>query len=82
VSFGNGAPPKLLLKLVNPTNYSPILVRVPDATGTINHPIEYESTASILADFHVLEGLKVDILFGKDLATVNPFVRHSLTLVK
>lgn len=53
---------------------SPEQVRAPDATGAIN----YGSTASILADFHVLDGLKVDIIFGEDLlATVNAFVRHS-----
>jgi hypothetical protein len=78
VSFGNGAPPNLFLKLVEPTNYSPGVVKTPDAAETIDHPIEYGSTASILADFHVLEGLKVDIVFGEDLlATVNAFVHHS-----
>jgi hypothetical protein len=44
----------------------------------IDRPIDYGSTASILADFHILAGLKVDIIFGEDLlATVNAFVRHS-----
>jgi hypothetical protein len=74
VSFGNGAPPSLLLKLVNLTNYSPAHAEAPNDTGAV----DYDSTASILADFYVLDGLKVDIIFGEDLlATVNAFVRHS-----
>jgi hypothetical protein len=80
VSFGNGAPPKLLLKLVDPDlrNYSPTIVRTGNAMNEIDRPIDYGSTASILADFHILAGLKVDIIFGEDLlATVNAFVRHS-----
>ena len=74
VSFGNGAPPRLLLKLVDLTNYSPADVREPDPTGAIG----YGFTDSILAEFYVLEGLKVEIVFGEDLlAVVNEFVRHS-----
>jgi hypothetical protein len=34
--------------------------------------------SSILADFHVLKGLKVDIILGEDLlVTANAFIRHS-----
>ena len=79
VSFGNGSPPNLLLKLVDPDprSYSPAVARTGNAPGDIDHRIEYGSTASILADFHVLAGLKVDIHFREDLATVNAFVRHS-----
>jgi len=77
VSFGNGAPPRLLLKLVDLTNYSPADVREPDPTGAIG----YGFTDSILAEFYALEGLKVEIVFGEDLlAVVNAFVRHSTDL--
>jgi hypothetical protein len=75
VSFGNGAPPSLLLKLVDLTNYSSADVREPDPT---TGAIDYGFTASILAEFYVLDGLKIDIIFGEDLlAVVNAFVRHS-----
>jgi hypothetical protein len=76
VSFGNGAPPSLLLKLVDLTSRAkaPTQPRSCGPDGAIN----YGTTASILADFYVLKGLKVDIILGEDvLATVNAFVRHS-----
>ena len=76
VSFGNGAPPSLLLKLVDLNSRSETSAQTPacGADGAIN----YGRTTSILADFHVLKGLKVDIILGEDLlATVNAFIRHS-----
>lgn len=74
VSFANGAPPLLLLKCVDSTNYSPADIRAPDAAGLV----DYGSITSIPADFHVLDGLKVDIIFREDLpTTANAFVRHS-----
>lgn len=76
VSFGNGAPPSLLLKQVDlsPNSGGELQTRSCDADGKI----DYGSTAPILVDFHILSGLNVDIIFGEDLlATVNTFVRHS-----
>jgi hypothetical protein len=53
---------------------SPEQVRASNATRGINS----RSTASILADFHVLNGLKVDIIFGEDLlATMDAILRYS-----
>ncbi|KAH7400165.1 hypothetical protein BKA64DRAFT_476299 [Cadophora sp. MPI-SDFR-AT-0126] len=76
VSFGNGEPPALLLKLVNlhAPSSSTVQAPTPDSTGRI----EYGKTASILAEFYVVRNLRADIIFGEDLlATVNAFVRHS-----
>lgn len=74
VSFGNGAPTSLLLKLVDLKFRSEAPAQAPAPDGAIS----YGTTASILADFHVLKGLKVDIILGEDLlSTVNAFVRHS-----
>jgi len=74
VSFGNGEPPSLLLKLVDLNSRSETSAQAPAPDGAIN----YGTKASILADFHVLKGLKVDIILGEDLlSTVNAFVRHS-----
>src|ERR1035438_5695128 len=74
--IGNGNPPKFLLKLINLSDYStpPPRTLNPDATGDI----DYATTASILADFYILDDLRVDIIFGEDLlATIDAFVRLS-----
>lgn len=77
VSFGDGAPPSLLLRLtdVRTASNSDPSFQNRDPTGKVN----YQATASILADFYVLDGLMCDIIFGQDvLATVNAFVQHSV----
>jgi hypothetical protein len=55
VSFENGAPPELLLKLVepDPRNYSALTVRTGNVMDETDRWIEYGSTASILADFQL-----------------------------
>lgn len=75
VSFGNGIPTQMLLKLVDPISgcARPSPQIMCGADGEVN----YGKTASILADFYILEGLNVEIILGEDiLATVNAFVRH------
>ena len=71
--FGNSAPLSLLLKLVDLSSRSETPAQTP-----ADRAINYGRTTSILADFHVLKGLKVNITLGDDLlATVNAFIGHS-----
>lgn len=78
VSFGNGAPPSLLLKLVSLSAATPSSSHAPVVDRTTGK-VDYRGRmASILAEFHILDGLRVDVIFGEDLlATVNAFVCHS-----
>ncbi|CZR63602.1 uncharacterized protein PAC_13499 [Phialocephala subalpina] len=77
VSFEEGAPPSLLLRLTDvrtALNSDPSLQNR-DPTGKLS----YQATASILANLYILNGLLCDIIFDQDvLTTVNAFVQHSV----
>jgi hypothetical protein len=72
VSFGgDGAPPVTRLELVD-------LSGEDYETPATGGKIAYGPQTAIAAEFHILEGLQVDVLLGVDvLATVDAFVQHN-----